>query len=164
LIALLADAVSSDARAVGLAAEARGVRVHTVHEDLTEVYCGQLAPQWRRSGPAAVGGLTRVAPLFYLERLAWDAGMRVVLLGRHEISRDGLGHAMRGPQGTIDAFEGSARLIDWRIALAHTLTEMPLASPALHPVSAVRNAVVAGDRALFSWVLAPVTGGAEVRT
>lgn len=155
--ATVIDGHSADARVFGQAAAARGLSVHPIGRDLADVYYGQLAPHWRQYGPASVAGLTGIAPLFYLERLAWDADMRIVLLGRHQIASDARArHALNGPQAVVDAFRASAHWIDWRIALAQTLTRMPAAAPVLKPLSAVRDAAVAGDPALFSWVLAPI--------
>jgi hypothetical protein len=48
-------------------------------------------------------------------------------------------------------------VLDWRIAIVRALTEVPRVTPVLKPVSAVRDAVIKGDRALFSWVIAPVS-------
>jgi hypothetical protein len=158
LTAMLVDADSNVAQAFGRIAAADGVPVQSIRDDLTDVYCDQLAPQWRKGAKTAVGGLTGAAPLFYLERLAWDAGMRVVFLGRHEITGDAPPkHALRGPRLPIDVFHDSVRWLEWPLALAETLREIPVHAPALQPVSFVRDAVVAGDCALFSWVLAPVS-------
>jgi hypothetical protein len=164
LTALLVDADSRDAQRLGRIAAADGMPVQSIRSDLTEVYCDRLAPRWREGRGVAVGGLTRAGPLFYLERLAWDAGMRVVFLGRHEISGDvPPSHSMRGPRAPIDAFHDSVRLIGWHAALARVLRTIPAATPAIRPLSSVRDAMVAGDSALFSWVIAPVPGS-EVRS
>ena len=44
--------------------------------DVTDVWFHDLAPRWKQ-GPAAVAGVTAHNSLFVLERLAWDAGLRV---------------------------------------------------------------------------------------
>jgi hypothetical protein len=164
LTALLVDADSRHAQRLGRIAAADGMLVQSIRADLTEVYCDRLAPRWREGRGVAVGGLTRAAPLFYLERLAWAAGMRIVFLGKHEVSGHVAPiHALKGPRAPIDAFHDSVRLIDWPVALAHALRAMPVTAPGLQPLSSVRDAMVAGDSAFFSWVIAPVPGS-EVRS
>jgi hypothetical protein len=88
--------------------------------------------------------------------------MRVVFLGRHAVHRGAPAHALKGPDVAVNRFYGSVRLIDWRIAIARTLIEVPRATPALKPLSAVRDAVIEGDPALFSWVIAPVSAARGV--
>ena len=157
--AVAIDAESADALVFGHAAGERGVPVHKIHADLTDLYCQHLAPHWREHGPIPVIGMTGAAPLFYLERLAWDVKMRVVFLGRHPLTRDAeTAHTFTGPRSVVDALTDAARVFDWRIALAHALTQMPTAVSSIDPPSAARDAAIAADSALFSWVLAPVTG------
>lgn len=151
---LFVDEKSSDADAFGRAAVALDLRVQVIGDELTEFYW--IERPRKHDEPIAIGGLTRAPQLFILERLAWAAGMRLVFLGRHVTLNGEPAHALMGPQLAIDFFHTSVRLIDWRIALAHTLTEVPRMTPALKPVSAVRDAVIEGDAALFSWVAAPV--------
>jgi hypothetical protein len=158
LCATVIDAASRDGQAFGRAASARGLTVHAIGRDLADVYFGGLVRHWRQHGTAAVGGLTGIAPLFCLERLAWDEDLRVVFLGRHRVAGSPEArHTLSGPSGTVEVFRASARFLDWRVALSHALTQIPVAPPILRPLSAVRDAAVAGDPALFSWVLAPVT-------
>jgi hypothetical protein len=71
--------------------------------------------------------------------------MRIVFLGRHQISSDArAGHALSGPQAAVDAFRASTRLIDWRIALAQTHPDArrrsvlrPLSAGAMRPSRAI---------------------------
>jgi hypothetical protein len=157
LCAAVMDAASRDGQAFGQAAAARGLSVHAIGGDLADVYFGKLVPHWREHGPASVGGLTGIAPLFCLERLAWDEDLRVVFLGRHEIAGDTRPrHVLHGPEAAVDAFRAANRLFDWHVALSHALTQIPVAPPILRPLSAVRDAAIARDPALYSWVLAPV--------
>jgi hypothetical protein len=162
LCATVIDSGSKDARAFGRAAAARSLSVHAIGRDLADVYFGELVPRWRQYGPTAVAGLTGIAPLFCLERLAWDVDLRIVFLGRHEIAGDAPArHVINGPKATVNAFRAAARVLDWHIALAHSLNQIPVATPALRPLSAVRDAAIVGDPALFSWVLAPVKRAAR---
>jgi hypothetical protein len=160
---MLVDAGRCEGQAFAHAATVRGLPVYRFHGDLADVYCNQLAPRWREQAATALGGLTRVAPLFYLERLAWDAGLRLVFLGRHTSG----GHApamhdLRGSEVAVDLFHDFVRVTDWPVAIACTLSQLPLAVSQLPPLSAVRDAAVAGDQSLFSWVLAPMIRRASI--
>src|SRR5262245_32091031 len=96
--AVLTDA-STDSRAFGVAVRARGLPAHEIGPDLADVYCRDLQPLWRDAPAVPVGGLTGAAPLFYIERLAWDAGLRIVYLGRHEVGANGeVQHQVKGPR------------------------------------------------------------------
>jgi hypothetical protein len=55
--------------------------------DATDLWYHELDPLWRRQ-PLAIAGLTRFGPLFVLERLAWDRGMRVLYRADQEHSPD----------------------------------------------------------------------------
>jgi hypothetical protein len=79
--------------------------------------------------------------------------MRVVVLGRHaaQVTQ----HEFRGPQSTVDFFHDASRAVEWPSALALALSQVPGAVSPLRPLSAVRDALIANDPALFSWVLAP---------
>jgi hypothetical protein len=144
---------SDDGRVFGRAAAGQGMRVCAASDELGIYY---LASSWRREAPMPLGGLTHAANLFVVERLAWDVGMRVVFLGRHSNLDGDLAHALKGPPAAINRFHTSARLSDWRIALARTLMDLPHLTPALKPLHAVRDVMIEGDLALFSWVIAPV--------
>jgi hypothetical protein len=146
--AFLADARSVDALTIADRMAAQGVPVRVCQGDLGHIYTGCLAPIWSNGG--VVAGVTGAAALFYLERLAWSHGQRIVFLGRHAA---GEGHRVGGPAVMADAFQAGTRLTDWRSALAHTLLGTPSGAPALRPLSAVRDAAISGDGALLSWVL-----------
>jgi hypothetical protein len=55
-----------------------GAPIHTIQGDITDLWFHDLDARWKQS-PVAIAGLTAHGPLFCLERLAWDHGMRVVL-------------------------------------------------------------------------------------
>jgi hypothetical protein len=63
--------------AFGAEWKARGAAVHAIHGDITDLWFHDLDPQWKRQ-PVPIAGLTAHGPLFCLERIAWDHGMRVV--------------------------------------------------------------------------------------
>lgn len=82
----------SAARAFGAEAARRGATVHGFGGDITAFWYHELDLQWRRE-PLTIAGMTLHGPLFCLERLAWDVGLRVVqreerasvrLTGNHE--------------------------------------------------------------------------------
>jgi hypothetical protein len=58
-------------------ARRRGWTVRAIRGDVTDLWFNELALRWKQ-GPAPIAGLTAKNSLFCLERLAWDAGMRVV--------------------------------------------------------------------------------------
>ncbi len=62
--------------AFGREAMRSGLAVHAIRGDMTDLWYDDLYLQWRRQ-PVAIAGLTAHGPLFCLERLAWDFGMRV---------------------------------------------------------------------------------------
>lgn len=57
--------------------KACGAAVHAIRGDITDLWFHDLDPQWKQN-PVPIAGLTAHGPLFCLERLAWDHGMRVV--------------------------------------------------------------------------------------
>jgi hypothetical protein len=71
---------------------ARGASVHAIRGDITDLWFHDLDPQWKKR-PVPIAGLTAHGPLFCLERLAWDHGMRVVSR-IEQPSRDGDGEAL----------------------------------------------------------------------
>jgi hypothetical protein len=64
-------------RAFSAEAVSRGWTIRAIRGDVTAVWFRELAPRWR-TGPAMIAGVTTPQSLFVLERLAWDAGMRVI--------------------------------------------------------------------------------------
>ena len=72
------------------AEEARslGLSLHAIEGDITDLWFHDLSLRWKQE-PAAIAGLTAHGPLFCLERLAWDHGMRVVHRASHVASVDG---------------------------------------------------------------------------
>jgi len=70
--------------------------VHTMQGDITDLWYHDLDAQWKQT-PVAIAGLTAHGPLFCLERLAWDHGMRVVLrteLPTHDGNHDDNGEPL----------------------------------------------------------------------
>lgn len=67
-------------------ASSRGWAVRAIAGDVTSLWYDELAPRWREA-PAVIAGLTTPDALFVLERLAWDASMRVVARAAHDDRR-----------------------------------------------------------------------------
>lgn len=82
------------ARAFAVQAGRRGWPVRAIQGDITDVWFHDLALAWKK-GPAPVAGMTQDNSLFCLERLAWDAGLRVV--SRRREAEDGLVSWMIAP-------------------------------------------------------------------
>ena len=57
--------------------EKLGAPVCGIHGDITDLWFHDLYHRWKQS-PAPIAGMTAHGPLFCLERLAWDHGMRVL--------------------------------------------------------------------------------------
>ena len=63
-------------RAFAAEAKAKGWTTTAIHGDVTDLWYHDLHARWRKE-PAAVAGVTAADSLWVLERLAWDAGLRV---------------------------------------------------------------------------------------
>jgi hypothetical protein len=70
----------------------RGAAVHAIRGDITDLWFHDLDQQWKKR-PVPIAGLTAHGPLFCLERLAWDHGMRVVSRVEQD-ARDGDGEPL----------------------------------------------------------------------
>jgi hypothetical protein len=75
------------APSVDFAADAarRGIHVVRTTGDITDFWFEELSLRWG-TAPAAVAGLTAEGPLFCLERLGWDHGLRVVFREPHGVA------------------------------------------------------------------------------
>jgi hypothetical protein len=81
------------ARRFARSSEAHGIATRSIAGDVTSLWYSELHPLWKRQ-PVAIAGLTTYGPLFCLERLAWDHGMRVLHRQKHD-SRDAASNAAR---------------------------------------------------------------------
>jgi hypothetical protein len=66
----------------------RGAPVHAIRGDITDLWFHDLDLQWKKQ-PVPIAGLTAHGPLFCLERLAWDHGMRVISRVEQKAMHDG---------------------------------------------------------------------------
>jgi hypothetical protein len=158
LYCIVCDTRSSWSSALAREVERLGIRVERTSGDITEFWFNDLSRCWK-DRPVAIGGLTAHGPLFCLERLGWDHGLRVVLRGTHRVLDTGnVEHAISGPSPTITAARASLAGADWPSHVARMLTTCPVAG---HTTAAtVRSAQPDSRRAdmhetLLSWVIAP---------
>ena len=61
-----------------------GASVHAIEGDITDLWFHDLHAAWTKQ-PVAIAGMTAHGPLFCLERLAWDHGMRVTFRAEHAL-------------------------------------------------------------------------------
>jgi hypothetical protein len=79
--------------------ETHGVATRAIAGDVTTLWYSELYPLWKQN-PVAIAGLTTYGPLFCLERLAWDHGMRVLHRQEHD-ARDAARAATPGEPNQI---------------------------------------------------------------
>jgi hypothetical protein len=154
---------------VAFGAEARslGLPTHSIRGDITDLWFHELDAQWKKK-PVAVAGLTAQGPLFCLERLAWDHGMRVVFRGDHQYLPDGsIEHVLTGPENVANlaaSFEDDGD--DWAARIANLVARVPEgpSTPAKATVHGRRiNPRTRESEDLISWVIAPVRGARIMR-
>lgn len=135
----------------------RGLPVHGIDGDVTELWYGDLYHRWRQ-GPAAIAGLTAYGALFCLERLAWDQRMRVVYRGEHERAADGcIAHRLDGPGSMLAAAGVAEQAAAWPAAFADVIAECPRGAAERRTARLVSRHAVPASEPLYSWVIAPVT-------
>ena len=61
-----------------------GLDVERITGDITDFWFRDLSQRWKESA-VPIAGLTAHGPLFCLERLAWDHGLRVVVRQEHRL-------------------------------------------------------------------------------
>jgi hypothetical protein len=137
--------------------ERLGAPIHGITGDMTDLWFHDLFHRWSK-GPAAIAGMTAHGPLFCLERLAWDQGMRVVYRADHNWLAEGsLEHALRGPAEMLRrAKEIDSLGADWGGWAANVLaTYSEGDAGSFH--SAIASTVVQpeADEPLISWIIAP---------
>lgn len=154
--------------------------------DPTDVWFDELDLVWREK-PIAIAGLTQFGPMFALQSLAQDRGMRVALRIEHLLNGSRMAHKILGSTEQVAMAERLAlEGVDWptlaAVMAAHCreVPRNPLSrivltegqKPILRADSNVRpetiihyyltsaiqkGAEVPFDGPLFSWVLAPST-------
>jgi len=153
--------------AFGDEARSLGLPVHSIRGDITDLWFHDLDARWKQK-PVAVAGLTAQGPLFCLERLAWDHGMRVVFRGDHRyLPQDGIEHALTGPENMLR----HARALEceddeWSQRVAHLVANVPEGAAYPASINIRGRAKSPADREsehLISWVIAPVAGARVIR-
>lgn len=157
---LIHDDRYESGRVFGRAAAELGAPSVAIQGDITDVWYNDLALRWRQ-GPAAIAGLTSFAALFCLERLAWDAGMRVVFKAEHRrLAGGGIEHRLTGASGYLARWSALERAgADWRATAPRLLLECPEGRCAKSELTVTSRplATEAGEpEQLTSWVIAPV--------
>jgi hypothetical protein len=127
-------------RAFGQAALTLGARVRRISGDVTPLWTGELRQVWRER-PAAIAGMTVRGALFCLEQLGWDARMRISYRQAH------------GPDA------GGA----WAAEAAQTVLHMPALEGAAPDMLTMAQSHE-DEFTLYSWIIAPVNGGARARS
>jgi hypothetical protein len=117
---------------------AQGVATYALDEgDITRFWYDELDPLLKRA-PVAIAGFTQFGPMFVVERLALERGMRLALRVEHCTDGDGeLRHSLTGPRETLAlaaCFE--ATCADWpgliaALACSVGVDDSPLASAEL---------------------------------
>jgi hypothetical protein len=149
-------------RAFGEQMTARGIATSAMAGDITALWYDLLHPQWQK-GAAPIAGLTARGPLFCLERLAWDYGMRVVFRAEHSSSSAGVvRHEIEGAGIVLEAVRREATNGDWVSVMSDVIVRYPHAGP-LNPsvhVDTGRPALqLSEEETLYSWVIAPALRG-----
>ncbi len=146
---------------VAFAAEMRrlGIATRGIIGDMTDLWYRELYPQWKKE-PVPIAGLTAHGPLFCLERLAWDHGMRVVFRAEHQYRLDGcVAHTISAPEAVHGDAGGMASAgLDWTIHLAGLVGRCGHGRLETRPsiVTRLGEPIRADREPLFSWVIAPV--------
>jgi hypothetical protein len=141
------------------AAESLGLKAHAITGDMTALWYEELHGLWRQE-PVAIAGMTCHGPMFCLEMLARDHGMRLAYQAEHQIGGAEVRHTV---SGAIASLKRSSGLIEagaaWPEMMAALVAETPV-EPALGGRVGVITRTPAGgaaDEPLFTWVIAPAS-------
>jgi hypothetical protein len=140
------------------AAEALGLQAHAIDGDMTALWYGELHALWLQA-PVAIAGMTRHGPMFCLELLARDHGMRLVYQAEHQIAATEVRHTVSGPLASLRRSGGLVEAgAAWPERMAGLVADTPV-EPALSGKVGVvtRNESAAAEEPLFTWVIAPST-------
>lgn len=159
LYKILFDAEFAQGRQFGEAAARLGVPFHAMARgDVTDFWYHDLDLAWR-DAPQAIAGFTRHGPLFVLERLAWDRGMRVVLRAEHRPAGDGvIEHVLTGPGVSLSR---AAALVpagdEWMSVMAGVVTQCAAGCSETTTQTVVTRAgqALPDNEPFYSWVIAP---------
>ncbi|MET0292224.1 MAG: hypothetical protein ABW136_07630 [Steroidobacteraceae bacterium] len=148
-------------RAFGERMTAHGIATASTAGDVTALWYDSLHAQWQKAA-APIAGLTARGPLFCLERLAWDYGMRVIFRAEHSSSSDGMiRHDIEGA-GVPDAFQRLATDANWVSVVSDVMVRYPHSGAQQTGVrfDTLRPALQLPEgEPLYSWVIAPALRG-----
>jgi hypothetical protein len=161
LYKVIYDERHASSRAFGSEVKRLGAPLHSIKGDITDFWFHDLDARWKKA-PVAVAGLTEHGPLFCLERLSWDHGMRVVYRADHTYRADGyMEHELSGSERMLrEAVDLSSSGPDWSTRVASLVTRCPASRAQASKLTVVTPAArPAGDPPhLVSWVIAPAGG------
>lgn len=164
LYKILFDERFSACTAFADAIKRRSLPAHAIRGDITEVWFGDLYYRWKQ-GPVAIAGMTAPGPIFCLEMLARDVGMRVAFRADHRYiaerrASDGrIEHELSGPESVLrQASELEARGERWPGRVAEIVARFPAERDAASKASIAGSAARGEDdpEHLVTWVIAPV--------
>jgi hypothetical protein len=159
LYRILFDAEVAQGRQFGEAAARLGVPFHAMARgDVTDFWYHDLDLAWRNA-PQAIAGFTRHGPLFVLERLAWDRGMRVVLRAEHRPAGDSaIEHVLTGPSASLSR---AAALVpagdEWMSVMAGVVSHCAAGCSETTTRTLVTRTGqrLPDNESFYSWVIAP---------
>ncbi len=159
LYKVIFDERHASSRAFASEVKRLGAPVRAIKGDITDLWFNDLDARWKKE-PVAIAGLTEHGPLFCLERLAWDHGMRVVYRADHTYRADGyMEHEFSGSERMLrEAVDLSSSGPDWSSRVASLLTRCPASRAQVSKLTVVTPTVreASDPEHLVSWVIAPV--------
>ena len=147
----------SEGRAFADAARNLGIKTHAISGDVTSLWYNDLYFQWQR-GSAVIAGLTGASALFCLEKLAWDAGHRVVLRVDHtQAPNGGVQHTFLAPREMHSSLQALQSRSNWGARMAQLATQCPTRTDGreLRTVVDASGSTDHWCESLVSWVIAP---------
>jgi hypothetical protein len=150
------------ARAFGQEAALLGVStMGFLDGDITDFWFNDLDLRWREA-PVAIAGFTQHGPLFVLERLAWDRGLKVVFRAEHRLAHDcEIEHRVTGSrQSVAHAATLSAGGEQWSRTMAAVVTQCPSGCSDItnQTIVTAGKSTLLNDEPFYSWVIAPRLG------
>ena len=144
------------ARRFGAESRLLGHRTREFNGDMTSVWYDDLYYRWRRA-PAAIAGMTTAGALFCFEQLALDQRMRILFRAEHRaVGNGGFAHRMIGPEPVLSlAVNRVPAEADLGRSMAALVTRVPLGTPVANAEFHSASSDIAGEFALYSWVIAP---------
>src|ERR1700734_544125 len=159
LYKVISDERHASSRAFASEVKRLGAPLQGIKGDITDFWFNELDARWKKE-PVAVAGLTEHGPLFCLERLSWDHGMRVAYRADHTYRSDGyMEHELTGSEQMLrEAVDLSSSGANWSSRMAGLLTRCPANPARASKMTVVTPTARPADdpRHLVSWVIAPV--------